>query len=72
MTIEEAYADCPSFESFAYVCCVYCKSDRYCTACCDMLEKAKRMPFEKIIKSYAHNEGDIAKVARYIKRYKEN
>lgn len=50
--------------------CVSCKSEWYCPTHCEWLEKAEKMPFEKIQKAYVRNEGDMRKVYRYVKNYK--
>ena len=71
MKIEEAKKEIPTIEFFLDVSCNQCTSnDWYCPSYCDDLEKAKRMPFEKIQQAYARHDGDMVKVYRYIKQYK--
>ena len=73
MNIKEAREELPDISSFCNQVCICCTAnDWYCPDNCLMLEKAYQVPFEKILKSYARNDGDIWKVVRYIKRYKEN
>ena len=71
MSIEEAKKDIPTIESFLRQSCNTCTAnDWYCPSYCDDLEKAKKMPFEKIQQIYAKWDGDMVKVFRYIKRYR--
>lgn len=71
MTIQEAYEDIPTIESFVSLSCNSCTAnDWYCPRICDDLEKAKRMPFEKIQRAYARHDGDMMKVYRYIKQFR--
>lgn len=72
MTIEEAKQDFNNINEFCHCACGWCNNDWYCPTDCVELEKARRIPFEKILKSYARNDGDFNKVIRYIRRYKEN
>jgi hypothetical protein len=72
MTIEEALEECCDTDTLRLnLCIACCANDWYCGSYCDELEKAGRIPFEKLIKSYARNDGDLVKVIRYIRRYKE-
>lgn len=66
--------DAPAdIETFCYGVCVSCTAnDWFCPSYCEVLEKAHRIPFDRILKSYLRNDGDVWKVVRYIKRYKEN
>lgn len=59
-----------NFESFAKEACECCKEEWYCPSHCVFLEKAKKIPFELIMRSYIRNEGDFTKVARFIRRKK--
>ena len=68
MTIEEAKEEIPTMEYFLEWACGCCTAnDWYCPSYCNTLLKAQRMPFEKILKSFARNDGDIRKVCQYIK-----
>jgi hypothetical protein len=72
MKLEEARNEVGNITDFCHSVCISCTAnDWFCPTYCVELEKAYRMPFEKILKSYARNDGDIWKVVRYIKRYKE-
>lgn len=69
MTIEEAKEEIPNFDSFVSMSCGSCiGNDWYCPKLCEDLEKAERMPFEKIQKAYARHDGDLQGVFRYIKQ----
>lgn len=71
MTIEEAKEDIPTIESFLVQSCDNCTAnDWYCPSYCADLEKAQKMPFEKIQQIYAKWDGDMVKVFRYIKQYR--
>jgi hypothetical protein len=71
MTLEEARDEVGTIDNFCYGMCVHCTAnDWFCPSYCDILEKARRMPFEKLLKSYARNDGDPIRLWRYIKRYK--
>ncbi|MCM1059818.1 MAG: hypothetical protein NC452_05950 [Eubacterium sp.] len=71
MTTEEARKEIPDIESFCRQSCTLCTSnDWYCPTYCDMLQKARRMDFERIVEAYARNDEDMAKVYRYIKQAK--
>lgn len=72
MTISEAKNDIKDIEQFRNSVCMSCTAnDWFCPSYCNILEKAERIDFNKILKSYARNDGDIWKVIRYIHRYKE-
>jgi hypothetical protein len=72
MTYEEALEELPNIENFCNRICNTCTAnDWYCPTYCLDLEKAHRIPFDKIAKSYARNDGDVWRVMRYIRRYKE-
>ena len=66
--MEEKFETIDNFCS--YVCNCACNNDWYCPKECDLLEKARKMPFEKINKKWIEHDGDIRKVERYIKQYK--
>lgn len=69
MTIEEVKEEIPTIESFIHQSCNMCTgNDWYCPRLCDDLEKAQRIPFEKIQSAYARHDGDMKKVFRYIKQ----
>lgn len=71
MTTDEAREEVVDIRRFCHSVCVSCTAnDWYCPTYCDVLEKAHKIPFEKIVKSYARNDGDVWKVVRYIKRYR--
>ena len=66
--MEEKFETIDNFCS--YVCNCACSNDWYCPKECDMLEKARKMPFEKINKKWIEHDGNIQKLARYIKQYR--
>lgn len=68
MTIEEAKKDIPDFDSFRYQGCLCCNNEWYCPSYCDVLEKAERMDFNRILKCYARNDGEMYKVLRWLKK----
>lgn len=69
MTIEEAREEIPDIDTFCRHCCNRCTTnDWYCPSDCNMLEKARKLDFDRILKCYARNDGDLNKVFRYIKR----
>lgn len=71
MTIEEARECIPNFKAFENEVCNSCvENDWYCPSRCRILEKASKLDFERIQKSYARNDGEMWKVMRYIKRAK--
>ncbi len=59
-----------NIEQFCAFVCNHCDADNYCPTECDLLEKARKMPFEKINNKWLEYNGDIHKIARYIKQYK--
>jgi hypothetical protein len=74
MTIEQAKGQdegIPNFKVFASMCCDACTAEDYCPSYCDMLSKAEKMHYDKIVHSYAKYDGDLKKVSAYIKRYKD-
>lgn len=66
MTIEEAKKDIPDFDSFCRQACLRCNNDWYCPSYCDVLEKAERMDFNRILKCYARHDGEMYKVLRWL------
>lgn len=71
MTIEQARQEMPNIGYFLNVACGCCTAnDWYCPSYCHDLEKAQKMPFEKIQQAYARHDGEIWKVMRYIKQAK--
>lgn len=59
-----------NIDMFCRAACESCKSEWYCPNYCEWLEKARKMPFEKIQKAYVRNQGDMRDVYRYVKNYK--
>ncbi len=53
-----------------FVCYSACSCEDFCPTECELLEKARKMPLEKINDKWIEHDGDIRKVARYIKNYK--
>lgn len=70
MSVEQAREEMGDIDNFCRLACNACSADAYCPSDCDMLEKARRMDFEKIVRAYARNEGDWSKLFRYIKQAK--
>ncbi len=71
ITIEEAKYDIPDFDRFREEFCRVCTAnDWYCPSDCDVLEKARKLDYDRILKAYTRNGGDLNKVCRYIKRTK--
>lgn len=68
MTREQAKEEIPNFDSFVHITCVNCANDWFCPTLCEALEKAKRLPLEKIQKAYARHDGDMLEVFRYIQK----
>lgn len=69
---DQCRAEIPDIDAFCRRACDTCNAnDWYCPAECDTLEKARRMPFEKIRDAYVRHEGDIVRVFRYIINYRE-
>lgn len=67
MTIQEARKDLPDFEHFKSWACNCCTAnDWYCPSDCETLVKAWYMDFDRILMSYARNDGDPGKVFRFI------
>lgn len=61
-----------NIDQFCSYCCEECTAmpDGYCPCECDFLEKARKIPFEKINTKWVEYKGDIRKVANYIKQYR--
>lgn len=61
-----------TIDRFCSFCCSRCTADPdgYCPSDCEMLEKARKIPFDKIEKKYIKHKGDLTKLARYIKNYR--
>lgn len=73
MTLDEARKKLGNIDDFCKSACSVCTAnDWYCPTECDTLRKARRMNFDRIIKSYARNDGDLSKVFRFIKEAKIN
>ena len=73
MKYEQAKEQIPDIESFKSECCQNCTSnDWYCPSDCEMLEKARKLDYDRILKCYEKHDGDLRKVARYIEATKIN
>lgn len=71
MTIEQARDCIPDFNAFENEFCNKCvANDWYCPDRCRILGKALKMDFERILKSYARNDGDLTKVSRFLREAK--
>lgn len=71
MTIEQAREDIPDLKAFENEFCNKCvANDWYCPDRCRILEKALKIDFERILKSYARNDGDLTKVSRFLREAK--
>lgn len=70
MTYKEAKEEIVDIDTFCRHACNSCSNDWYCPTYCDLLEKAKRVPFDRIIHCYARHDGDMAKVFRFIRQTK--
>ena len=68
MTIEETKEYIPDFDSFRYQACLCCDNEWYCPTYCNVLEKAERIDFNRILKCYARNDGEMYKVLRWLKQ----
>lgn len=60
-----------NIDQFCSMLCNCCTSlpDGYCPTECNILEKARKIPFEKIVAKWIEHDGDIPKIARYIRQY---
>ena len=65
--MEDKFDNINQFCSYS---CNNCNQDWYCPGECELLLKARKMPFEKINKKWIEHDGDLVKVWRYIKHYK--
>lgn len=73
MTLDEAREEIGSIDDFCKSACNVCTANEwYCPTECDTLLKARRLDFDRIVKSYARNDGDWSKVFRYINQAKIN
>ena len=71
MTVEEAKKELCNIDCFCRQVCNQCTAnDWYCPTYCEVLEKARKLDFCRIIKCYAKHEGDWTKVLRYVKSTK--
>lgn len=69
MTIKEAKEYIPDFEAFRNEFCSVCvANDWYCPNVCDTLLKAGELDYNRILKCYARNDGEIWKVVRWLKK----
>lgn len=68
MTIEEAKEYMPDIDTFLAQACLCCSNEWYCPTYCNVLEKAKRMDFNRILRCYARNDGEMYKVLRWIRQ----
>jgi hypothetical protein len=67
MTIEEAKEYLPDFEAFRNEACATCTEEWYCPRNCEDLNKASRMDYDRILKCYARNGGEMHKVFAFIR-----
>ncbi len=73
MTVEQAREEIPDIDTFCRLCCNCCTVNGwYCPTECGVLQKARKLDFERIIKCYAKHDGDLQKVNRYIRATKIN
>ena len=73
MTEKQAREELVSIDSLCHIVCNICSSnDWYCPTECDLLIKARKIDFDRIIKCYAQHNGDLVKVCRYIKNTRIN
>lgn len=68
VNMEEKFETIDNF--CAYVCSGACKEEWFCPTECELLQKARKMPLKKINTKWIEHDGDIRKVARYIKNYR--
>lgn len=68
MTIEEAKEYIPDFEAFRNEACAICTEEWYCPHNCEILSKATKMDFNRILKCYARNDGEMYNVLRWLKQ----
>jgi hypothetical protein len=73
MTDKEALEELVDIDNFCKHACDMCTAnDWYCPSECEMLEKARKLDFDRIVKCYAKHDGDMCKVFMYIKSTKIN
>lgn len=73
MTLEQAKEELCDIDTFCKIACDNCTAnDYYCPSECEMLKKARTLDFDRIIKCFANNDGDLYKVFAYIKQAKTN
>ena len=71
LSLEQARYEIGDIDSLCSQVCGCCTAnDWYCPTECAVIEKARKMDFDRIVKSYARNWGDLKKVIRYIKQAK--
>lgn len=58
----------PDFETLVSIMCDNCRSEDYCPSYCDMLNKAKKIPFEKLQVRYQIAGEDPVKLCNYIRK----
>ena len=68
MTLEEAKKEISDIDRFCHAACIQCSSEWFCPTYCEMLEKARKISYERLLKCYARNDGDWRKVFRYVNR----
>lgn len=59
---------CPRYCEDLCETCVNCGEAEYCHLYCEDLCKAARMDFNRILKCYARNDGEMYKVLRWLKQ----
>lgn len=70
MTYAESKEEIPDIDTFCCHACNCCNNDYYCPSECDLLIKARKIPYYRIVKCYSRHDGDMSKVIRYIKQTK--
>ena len=71
MTLDEARKEIGNIDDFCKNACNVCTAnEEYCPSECGTLRKARQMDFDRIVKSYARNDGDLSKVFRSINQAK--
>ena len=59
-----------TMRDFCHFLCDRCTNDWYCPTDCDLLEKVKRYPLERINKAFIDCEEDVVKLTRRIDQWK--
>ena len=73
MTEQQAREEISTIDDFCQCCCDSCTAnDYYCPSECVVLQKARKLDFDRIVKCYAEHDGDLNKVCRYIRTTKIN